>query len=235
MPHPGLWDAQHAVYQHHHRPNLPNLHQTFCSIKWLNANNKLAAAKHLQKKATTKPDNLLCPSTKVQLGKQEWLALANVGKTTCKISQHKMDPKHHTKPLLYMQKWSQILAWRFQAKRKKQKPEFSLPGHAPKVQHQTNWNEWRCEHTGQFQDLPGDVFSTSWKLYAIIAFTMTETTTTKKYMKSTSVAVARRKRATAALSPSGMKSSASEDAARFNIYNAAAASIWNHQHILWSG
>jgi len=64
---------------------------------------------------------------------------------------------------------------------------------------------------------------------------MTETTTTKKYMKSTSVAVARRKRATAALSPSGMKSSASEDAARFNIYNAAAASIWNHQHILWSG
>ena len=52
------------------------------------------------KKAPTKPDNRLCPSTKVQLGKQEWLALANVRKTTCKFSQHKMDPKHRTKPLL---------------------------------------------------------------------------------------------------------------------------------------
>ena len=109
MPHPGLWDAQHAVYQHHHRPSLPNLHQTFCSIKRLNVNKQDRSCETpAKKKATTKPNNLLCPSTKVQLGKQEWLALANVGKTTCKISQHKMDPKHHTKPLLYTQKWSQI-------------------------------------------------------------------------------------------------------------------------------
>ncbi len=69
------------------------------------------------KKAPTKPDNRLCPSTKVQLGKQEWLALANVRKTTCKFPTPKWTQNivqnHYYAEILT------ILAQRFRATRKR--------------------------------------------------------------------------------------------------------------------